>query len=304
MNDDRRCIMKIIRIKQRNIYLTICLVMICVLSTGLSIVPRAVDYKTQEVAADTESVDLPIIMYHSILKDPGKAGDYVVSPDTLESDLKYLKDNGYTFILSQDLIDYVYNGGFLPERPVILTFDDGYYNNHYYATEILKKYNAKAIISPICAETVNYTENPNENPNYGYCSVDNLTEMSESGIWEIANHSYDLHEYGSRQGSKIKQYEDASGYKDIFEEDTLKAQGYLEDETGCKILAYTYPFGAFCKQSEEFLQELGYKVTYITQDKNNTITRSPECLYKLSRYNRPAGISTAQFMQKIQPKTP
>ena len=296
--------MKVIRIKQRNIYLTVCLLLIGILTTGLSVVPKAVDYRAEEVTAASDAVDLPIIMYHSILKDPAKACDYVVSPDVLESDIKYLADNGYTFILSEDLINYVYNEGSLPEKPILITFDDGYYNNYYYAFDILKKYHAKAIISPICLECVNYTENVNENPNYGYCNVSNLTEMYESGLFEIANHSYDLHEFGTRKGSKIKEYEDVAGYKDIFVEDTLKAQGYLEDEIGCKIVAYTYPFGAFCEQSEEFLHELDYKVTYITEDKNNTITRDPESLYKLKRYNRPSGISTSEFMKKIQPATP
>lgn len=291
--------MKVIYIKKRTLNLTLCLLLICVFSMGLSVVPKAIDYRTEEVVTAVDAVKLPIIMYHSILKDPARANDYTISPGTLESDIKYLVQHGYTFILGQDLIDYVYGNKNLPNKPILITFDDGHYNNYYYAMEILERYNAKAIISPIGIECVLYTENTDENPNYAYCSIDNLKIMVESGIFEVANHSYNLHDYGIREGSKILDYEDVSSYKNLFVEDTLKAESYLEAALGCEITAYTYPFGAYCRQSEDFLKKLGYKITFITEDKTNIITRSADSLYMLARYNRPSGISTAEFMQKM-----
>ena len=52
-------------------------------------------------------VSLPIIMYHHILKDPARQGEYVVSPQILEEDFAYLKRLGYESIVIQDLIDYI-----------------------------------------------------------------------------------------------------------------------------------------------------------------------------------------------------
>ena len=75
--------------------------------------------------AQTEtSVAVPIVMYHSLLKS--KSGNYIVHPETLENDLKYIQSKGYATITMTDLIDYVYNDGELPEKPIIITFDDGY----------------------------------------------------------------------------------------------------------------------------------------------------------------------------------
>ena len=68
-----------------------------------------------------EAVFVPIIMYHSVKKNPGSAGDYAVSPDTVESDLKYLKENGYTSIFVEDLVNYVHYNKPLPEKPVVIT---------------------------------------------------------------------------------------------------------------------------------------------------------------------------------------
>ena len=72
----------------------------------------------------------------------------MLSPAQFESDLKYLKENGYHTVVVQDLIDYVEKGVPLPEKPVMLTFDDGYYNNYYYAFPLLEEYDAKIVISP------------------------------------------------------------------------------------------------------------------------------------------------------------
>lgn len=59
------------------------------------------------VNANTEPcINLPIIMYHSILKS--KSGDYIVHPSVLEKDLQYIQEKGYTAITMTDLINYVY----------------------------------------------------------------------------------------------------------------------------------------------------------------------------------------------------
>ena len=93
------------------------------------------------------SVRLPIIMYHHVLKDSNKWGKYIVSPKEVEKDIIYLKEQGYTTILMEDLINFVYNNGKLPDKPILLTFDDGYMSNYTYVLPLLKKYDCKAVVS-------------------------------------------------------------------------------------------------------------------------------------------------------------
>ena len=97
--------------------------------------------------SDRDKVRLPVVMYHSILKNPVKKSEYVVSPDLLEKDLKYLKKKGYTPVFMKDVIAYEEGKGTLPAKPIVLSFDDGYYNNYYYAFPLLRKYDMKAVIS-------------------------------------------------------------------------------------------------------------------------------------------------------------
>lgn len=85
---------------------------------------------TQAETAETKKV--PILMYHSVLKSSNGKNDYIVSPDQIEKDLIYIKDNGYQTVTTNDLINFVDGKGKLPEKPVVLTFDDGNYNNYSY----------------------------------------------------------------------------------------------------------------------------------------------------------------------------
>lgn len=69
----------------------------------------------KETTADTDSVKLPVIMYHSLLKDEKLQNDYTVSPTLFENDLKYLAENGYTTVVVKDLTDYVYGKNHCPK---------------------------------------------------------------------------------------------------------------------------------------------------------------------------------------------
>lgn len=114
------------------------------------------------VMAEDPGVRVPVIMYHAVMDDASRLGKYVISPEELESDFKWLSENGYTAILSEDLINYTENGAALPEKPILLTFDDGYYNNYLYAYPTAKRYGMKFVLSPIGKYADLYTETPDK----------------------------------------------------------------------------------------------------------------------------------------------
>ena len=90
-------------------------------------------------ARAAEPVALPILMYHHISKAADQCGKHVISPQTLEGDLQYLADNGYTAVTTADLIAYVDQGKALPEKPVMITFDDGQLSVLEYALPLLER---------------------------------------------------------------------------------------------------------------------------------------------------------------------
>ena len=260
------------------------------------------------VQADAEAkvedrIDLPIIMYHGLLKEEKRQGQFIISPNLFEQDLRYLQENGYTTVVIADLIAYVQDGKPLPEKPVMLTFDDGYYNNYLYAFPLLKQYNCKMVLSPIGRYTDEYTQNKDTHANYAHCSWDAVREMMASGLVEFQNRSYNLHSIDSgRKGAKKKAVESLVDYRTLLVEDVMKMQTRMREETGYTPTAFVYPFGAVSSESLPILKELGFQATLICESHINAITRDPECLYGLGRYRRPAKTGSEAFFKKILPK--
>lgn len=255
---------------------------------------------TKETTADTDSVKLPVIMYHSLLKDEKLQNDYTVSPTLFENDLKYLTENSYTTVVVKDLTDYVYGKKSLPEKCIMLTFDDGYYNNYYYALPLLEKYNCKAVISPIASVSEKFTETKDISVTYGHITFDDMKEMSDSGYVEIQNHSYDMHSLKSRKGVLPKAGESDEAYKSILTEDVVKAQGLLENATGKKPTCFVYPFGAKNDLTEKLIKEMGFSCTLTCTEKPNIITNNPDSLYELGRYRRDRNESMQNLLIRIE----
>ncbi|MBE7032242.1 MAG: polysaccharide deacetylase [Ruminococcaceae bacterium] len=238
-------------------------------------------------ALGEKKIDVPILMYHNIFRSSGGHGNYIIAESSFENDLKFLKDNGYTTVFMQDLIDYVYDGKPLPEKPVVLTFDDGYSNNFLYAFPLLEKYNAKAVLSIIGYYTDLYTKSPDENPSYSHVTWDNVKDMMKSGLVEFQNHSYNLHTTDKgRNGTKKKRGESDADYKKVLTEDLGKLQQEFKDNTNYTPNTFTYPFGSVSNASFEIIRELGFKASLSCESGMNKISRDPECLYMLKRYLR------------------
>ena len=258
---------------------------------GISAVPA--------VNTDT-GVELPILMYHSVLKDSELSGKYIVTPELLEQDIEYLEKNGYTSVSMRSVTDYVDNGTPLPEKPVMLTFDDGCYNNYEYVLPILEKHNAHGIFCVVGKYTDDYTSINEANTAYGYMRWIEVHNMSVNPHAELANHSYDFHRYGrGRNGSKKRANESGAEYKELFRADTQRVQnGFIKNSIDAPVI-YAYPFGAYSKESFDVLKSMGFRATLTCNEGINIITRSPESLYLLKRNNRPSGISSEQFLGKL-----
>lgn len=245
-----------------------------------------------------KSISLPIVMYHSVLKDSSYHNDYCISPTVLENDLKYIKEKGFTTITVRDLLQYV-KGGNLPEKPIMLTFDDGFYNNYYYAMDLLKKYHCKAVISPIGSLSEKYSTEKDKSTEYGYCSFEELKVMEDRGYFEIANHSYNMHHTSPRLGMKQIQGESDSEYKKIIENDIKKAQNLFKSNNIKEPLCLTFPYGVQSKSTFDIVKNLGFKCTMTCQEKTNVISRDSACLYELGRYNRLSKESSDTFFERI-----
>lgn len=167
---------------------------------------------------------------------------------------------------------------------------------------VVKKYNAKAVISPVAKFSENFTATGEENANYGHLLKKNIKEMYDSGLVEFQNHSYNMHTLTPRKGIGKKYKESDDEYKTAITNDINKAQEYIKSITGNAPTAFIYPFGEESGSSLEILKEAGFLSTLNCTEKLNYVTKNPESLYELGRFRRDNAESTVQLMEKISKK--
>lgn len=248
---------------------------------------------------ESDSVTVPIIMYHKILKNT--SGEFTIRPSDFEKDLKYLTDKEYHTVGVSDLIHYVYNGTPLPKNPILLTFDDGYYNNYVYALPLLEKYKKKIIVSVIGEDTEKWSTHGYDDLRYGHVTWDQVRDMVKTGNVEIANHTYMLHKKAlGRNGCCRKKGEPLSQYKNIFQNDLNKLQSAMKEKSGVVPESFTYPYQSVSPESINLLKDVGIKAAFTIHGGLNKITiHHPDSLLNLKRTNRSSKMSVEKILDKI-----
>ena len=260
------------------------------------------EIKTLPASTDVETVTLPIVMYHNITCDKSKAGKYTVTDNEFRKDLEYIRSNGYTTITVNELSEYVNGKAALPEKPIMITYDDGFESFYALAYPLLKQYGMKAVVSVIGSVAEKYSAIDDHNINYSNLTWDEINEMAKSGFVEFQNHSYNMHnsQNGQRKGISKKKGESDEEYKKALTADLIKAQELFSTNCGFAPIAVAYPYGAKSKSTLEIIKECGFVCTLGCEEKTNKIIAgNSECLFNLGRYNRASGIETEKFFSKI-----
>lgn len=232
---------------------------------------------------------VPIVLLHDIDIE----GEYSVSKEQFERQMKLIKDNGFNTVSFEDLYEYTLSGKELPENPIIITFDDGYQSNYDIAYPILKKLDMNAAIYIIGSSLGKDTyKNTGEkiHPHFGY---EEAVEMYSSGLIDIQSHSYDMHqseklEEISPVRVNVKRFENESekDYIKAFNSDFSAEDSIIKKITGKNIHSFSYPTGYYSKETETLLGLLGVKSTVTTEPGVNTVIKGiPQSLFGLKRIN-------------------
>ena len=276
----------------------ILLVVITLIGAGLS---RSHAEEKSSVMDKSESVFVPVIMYHSVRQDKTQCGEYVVTSEQVSEDIRYLKQNNFTPIFIRDLIDHVKHGGTLPDKPVVLTFDDGFYDNYEYLYPILKKENFKATVSVVGEFTTDASESADPpNAAYSYLRWKDISDMQQSGFYEFCNHTYSLHGLEERRGILSKEGESAEYYETEVTEDIISLQKQFEQNCGFEPNIFTFPYGFKDEKALDIVKSCGFEAAMDVEEKPNFINKDdPECLYHIHRYNRSGLTDTSAFMERL-----
>ena len=250
-------------------------------------------------ATAQQSVDLPIVMYHSVLKS--RQSKYVVTPTQIEKDFEAYQKMGYTPVFMREVIDFVDGQGSLPQKPMVITFDDGHYNNMHYVLPIAKKFDFKFVINPVTSFSVFSEEkNDHSNPAYSYLMLNQMAELEKSGLVEIGNHTHNMHKFNPRYGIKQKSNESTEKYVATLTADIQKAQDLLAANGVTRPTTFAYPFGAYNTTARDTLISIGFRAFLTCNEGVSKVTLGdPASLYSLKRYNRSGNTTTDSFIKKV-----
>ena len=220
------------------------------------------------LSSPAENVNVPVLMYHAVSDDLWGYWDLFVSPQTIEEELLYLQENGFETIWFEDLShieDY--------EKPVILTFDDGYDDNYTELFPLLQKYNAKATIFVI----------PKAIGTPHKMTAEQIYELSRSGLVSIQSHTY------------------SHGNLSTMDEETLifemeESQKYLAALTGQVPYAVCYPEGT---RSELSIEVAGRYYDYGLLMNGQLYNTSDDPL-RVKRFYVPRGYDLGSFRWSVQ----
>lgn len=248
--------------------------------------------------SEESPVRLPVIMYHSVCgRSPS---EYSVTPEQLDSDLKWLSANGYSTVTAGQVIEYTRGKGILPAKSVMITLDDGFYNNLSILLPLLEKYDMTAVVSVVGSYTdVDAVRDPH-NDCYSYLTWEDIAELQSSGRVELGNHTYAMHSFsGGRVGCSRNGGETEEDYRSAIISDVSRLQQSFTEHGCTPPVVFAYPFGGVSRESIPILRDSGFLMTLTCRELPNYITRDPNCLYGIGRYNRSGLYSTEYFMDML-----
>jgi peptidoglycan/xylan/chitin deacetylase (PgdA/CDA1 family) len=193
---------------------------------------------------------VPVLMYHEIADITATSSRLAVAPEVFANQLAYLRDAGFTTVSAGALAASLADGGEdLPERPVVLTFDDGYGDFYSQAIPLLKKYGHTATLFQTTGG-VGVAGGEKR-----MMSWRELAEAAEAGV-EIGAHTVKHPQLDQLPAGRLH-------------EELYASKSQLEEHLGMAVPGLAYPYGYSNERVRQVAREIGYGYAYAV---DNTMT--------------------------------
>jgi peptidoglycan/xylan/chitin deacetylase (PgdA/CDA1 family) len=239
--------------------------------------------------AGTAATDIPVLAYHDIVARRG--GDaYAVTRDEFRAQLAYLKREGYTPVSLATLARAARGEAGLPDKPVVLTFDDGLTSYATEAVPLLKEHGYPSVLSIVTA----WVDGQDAPPQYRGRLLNwaELRALAAAPLIEVISHSHDLHRgiVANPQGSEAPagntrafrgggRYESETDFRARIRADLERSQSRIAQELQRAPIAIAWPYGAYDQVTVEEAARLGMRL-------HLTLDERPTRLADLPRINR------------------
>lgn len=240
------------------------------------------------------SQEFEVLSYHDVKDNVDgdlEREDTTISTKNMSRHFAWLQAHGYHPINVDDLLEAQSGKKPLPQKPILLTFDDGYESLYSRVYPLLKLYKFPAVSAIVGSwlqvengSTVQYGDE--KVPREHFLTTQQIKEMADSGLVEFASHTYDLHQgiLANPQGNKMpaavtlqynpetKLYETQADYLNRVKQDFIKNNMYIQKVTGKLPRLMVWPYGAYSEIATRLAAETGMPLTLTLNDEENAST--------------------------------
>ncbi|QQE66374.1 polysaccharide deacetylase [Leptolyngbya sp. BL0902] len=219
-----------------------------------------------EIHPQATQARVPILMYHDVLSEPEVFFDLV--PEQFEDHLKTLKDNGFTAISLDQLMQHLRTGAPLPEKPVVLSFDDGYAGHYEHVFPLLQKYQMPGVFFVFPGKV------DGDIVGRSTLTWDQVKEMAADPLITIASHSV-------THPPDLREFNDA----DLAYEMT-ESKRRLEEMIGQPVHYFSYPAGHYDERVAQAAADAGYLAAFTMRQNDEQFAGASESLLAVERFGQ------------------
>lgn len=227
---------------------------------------------------------VPILMYHSVTDRPTPGTrPHAVRPADFAGQMTHLRDHGFTALTFGKLTAALDAGTELPERPVVITFDDGYADFHETALPVLDRLGLGCTLFVTTGWVRDAGPHAAGRPLDRTLSWGQIREAAAHGV-EIAGHSH--------SHPQLDQITDRE-----LREELRRNKGLLEERIDHPVRTMAYPYGYSSARVRRAVREAGYRAACAV---NNAIATGHHDRLAVPRLTVGPDITMARFRQAVE----
>ncbi len=225
---------------------------------------------------------VPILMYHAVATSPNDATrELSVAPEAFAEQMALIGDLGLTPVKTADLAARWRAGKPLPERPVLITFDDGYEGVHRHALPVLAKHGFPATLFV----STGWLKGPHDTGGGLDTMLDwrQVRELAEADV-EIGGHSHTHPQLDQLPDEQLRS-------------ELILCKEIIGDELGTAPASFAYPYGYSSRRVREAVRETGYGQALAV---GNGLARRRQGPYALTRLTVRRSTGVEEFQRLVE----
>ena len=261
---------------------------------AIALLPAAAVAQLQNLPPLDPPQTFRVLCYHDVRDDlrstlSASPESTAIDSRELTRQFSWLKENGFQPVSVQQIVDARAGHGTLPAKAVLLSFDDGYESTYSKVFPLLQQFHYPAMIALVGSwlET-SQAQNKNVPPGTRFLNWSQAREMQQSGLVEVASHSYALHQgiVANPQANMLPattsriynvadhRYETDAAYATRIQTDLKANADLIERQLGRRPRAMVWPYGAYNQSVVDWSAAAGMSLTFNLDGGPNTPDQS------------------------------